>query len=238
MNDLDEHSRSFSGWNKRKCCTPCCGLILLVVFGVKAKDFFAVDLIMCQDMPKIIIASNQPYNLTLQMDSIKFESNSTAKLCLIPDGSDPTIRGVTVEIKDIKYWKVIDKAFMNNPKLPLGRKELMFSANNTNDIGAFTNYTDTFNTWGKAACDKELPKSIPYNYLVNKDNSVAKQRGTKAILVSSDQIDEDSAPIFVRITAEQWTYSPFWKRYNLLYASLCFYGFSSGFAKGYALGER
>ena len=190
-------------------------------------------------MPNIIIASNQPYDMTLQMDSIKFEGNSTAKLCLIPDGSDPTIRGVKVEIKDIKYWEVIGKAFINNPKLPLGREELMFSANNTNDIGAYTNYTNTYNTWQRSVSNMEYPKfAQPYNSLVNKDNSVAKQRGTKAILVNTDQIAEDSAPVFVRVTAEQWTYSTFWQRYNLLYASLCFYGFSSGLAKGYALGQK
>ena len=144
---LNKYSQSFIDWNKSKWCTPCCGLIVLVVFGVKAKDFFAVDLNMCQDIPNIIINSNQPYDLTLEMDSIKFEGNSTAKkICVTPNHSDPIIRGLIVEVKDKKDWKYIKKAFMNNPKLPLGRKELMFSANNTNDIGAFTNYTNTILT--------------------------------------------------------------------------------------------
>ena len=86
--------------------------------------------------------------MTLEMDSIKFEGNSTAKkICVTPNHSDPVIRGLSFEVKDTKDWEYINKAFMNNPKLPLGRKELLFSANNTNDIGAYTNYTNTYNTW-------------------------------------------------------------------------------------------
>jgi hypothetical protein len=113
----------------------------------------------------------------------------------------------------------------------------MFSANNTNDKGAFANFSNVATTWKRSVYNMELPVfASPYNSLVNKDNSVAKQRGTKAIVVDSDQIANSSPPVQVRATAEQWTFTPFWTRYYLLLISCCLYGFAAGTAKGYALG--
>jgi hypothetical protein len=152
-------------------------LIVLLVAAVQVKDFLVPELTMCQDFPNITIASDRSYELLIQMSALKVDDQTyDSQVCLIPDPSDPTIRGIVLEVQDTKVWKdVTAGTFINIPKGDPTRKEFMFSANNTFDKGAFSNFSNVATALKRSIYNMEFPRfAEPYNSLVNKDNSVAK----------------------------------------------------------------
>lgn len=134
-------------------------LIVLLVAAVQVKDFLVPELTMCQDFPNITIASDRSYELLIQMSALKVDDQTyDSQVCLIPDPSDPTIRGIVLEVQDTNVWKdVTAGTFINIPKGDPTRKEFMFSANNTFDSGAFANYSNVAKALKRSVYNMEFP---------------------------------------------------------------------------------
>ena len=68
-------------------------------------------------------------------------------------------------VNDLDNWKILNETLYNIPKNDPVRLELMMSPNNTNDAGAFINYTNIYQTFKTAFLNHQLPKfATPYGY--------------------------------------------------------------------------